>query len=411
MKLPPPAGFDVPGHLDYIAFLINHKRVPLATDGWQMFQSPLYYALAAPLYLLLAKIGPAANAVLLLRGLSLLAGILQIEISYRATRHVFPERRDLQILGIIFAGFVPMNIYLSQYVGNEPLASCLGSAVILLCLRQLGGSGNTRIHQRSFVAIGIVFGLALLTKFSAIILTAPLLFLFALRYLLDREMGHDVGKRIAVACTIVFGAAALVAGWYYVRNWIHLGRPFVGGWDLNRGIPWWQDPGYRTPGDLLRFGEVLTHPIYAGVVGLWDGIYATFWCDSFISSAVEAPSRPPWNYLYLLSSVWLALLPTAAILLGVIRSLFRGSSSSQGRQMLFAVVCVCAYAGALVHHFLTQPYYSAVKSFYTLGAMPCYSLLFVAGFDLLGRTVLTRALLYGGMACWVVSVYVAYFAR
>ncbi len=408
LRLPAPAGFDVSGHLEYISYLITHKRVPLATDGWQLFQAPLYYAVAAPIYLLLAKLATATNALLLLRALSLLAGLLQIEICYRATRHVFPGRKDLQILGTLFAGFLPMNIYLSQYVGNEPLASCLASLVILLCLKQLGsGDSAAPAGHRTHVTLGIVFGLALLTKFSAIVLTAPLLLWFAL------QLFTSPGRRrqVLIGGVTVFGVATLVAGWYYARNWIHLGRPFVGGWDLNRGIPWWQDPGYRTPGDLLRFGEVFTYPIYAGVVGFWDGVYATFWCDSFVSSAVDAAYAPPWNYSFLLGSVWLALIPTAAITLGAARALRPGDSSLAITPVGFALICVGAYWGALVHHFLTQPYYSAVKSFYTLGAMPAYTLLFVAGLDLLGRNTIARAIVYGGIAAWAVSVYLAYFAR
>lgn len=165
------------------------------------------------------------------------------------------------------------------------------------------------------------------------------------------------------------------------------------------------------PGNLLRFGTVLTHPVYAGVVSFWDGVYGTFWCDSFISSADEAAFRPPWNYSYLLPGVWLALVPTAAIVLGSFRALRCGSSPHHIRPLLFALVCVGAYAGALVHHFLTQSYYSAVKSFYTLGAMPCYTLLAAAGFDLMGRNIITRALVYGGMSTWALSVYVTYFVR
>ena len=53
-RLPLNLGFDIDGHYDYLQFIIERLSLPLATDGWQMFQSPLYYLVAAPTYQLLS---------------------------------------------------------------------------------------------------------------------------------------------------------------------------------------------------------------------------------------------------------------------------------------------------------------------------------------------------------------------
>ena len=45
--------------------------------------------------------------------------------SKAASRTVFPGRNDLQIIGTAVGGFLPLNIYISQVVGNEPLSGCL----------------------------------------------------------------------------------------------------------------------------------------------------------------------------------------------------------------------------------------------------------------------------------------------
>jgi hypothetical protein len=94
LKLPAPAGFDVGGHLDYIVFLLKNHRVPLATDGWQMFQSPLNYLVSVPLYHVLESVAEPATVVLLLRLLPLGCGFVQIELCYRASRRVFPGPSD-----------------------------------------------------------------------------------------------------------------------------------------------------------------------------------------------------------------------------------------------------------------------------------------------------------------------------
>ena len=48
-------GSDIWGHIEYIDFIVTKYSLPLATDGWEMFQAPLNYILSAPLYALLIK--------------------------------------------------------------------------------------------------------------------------------------------------------------------------------------------------------------------------------------------------------------------------------------------------------------------------------------------------------------------
>jgi hypothetical protein len=46
-KLPSWMGMDYHGHLAYVQFILERRALPLATDGWEMFQPPLYYLLCA----------------------------------------------------------------------------------------------------------------------------------------------------------------------------------------------------------------------------------------------------------------------------------------------------------------------------------------------------------------------------
>src|SRR5262249_9568082 len=40
-------GFDVGSHVDYINYIRTHAVLPLANEGWEMHQPPLYYAASA----------------------------------------------------------------------------------------------------------------------------------------------------------------------------------------------------------------------------------------------------------------------------------------------------------------------------------------------------------------------------
>ena len=53
-KLPAGLGYDLEGHLDYIRFIADRGQLPDASDGIEMFQAPLYYAISAGFYRLLS---------------------------------------------------------------------------------------------------------------------------------------------------------------------------------------------------------------------------------------------------------------------------------------------------------------------------------------------------------------------
>ncbi len=186
------------------------------------------------------------TARLLLRIIPLLCGLLQVELAYRAARSVFPLRRDLQIWGTIIGGLLPMNLYISQVVGNEPLSGLISASAVVMGFVLLN-SEREILPDRYFIYLGISLGLALLTKVTAILLV-PLAVILIIYILNKRQQSW---RYIFLRILLVNGIILIIAGWYYIRNWIELGRPFVGGWE---SAAWWQDPGYRTVPDFLSFG-------------------------------------------------------------------------------------------------------------------------------------------------------------
>jgi hypothetical protein len=212
--------------------------------------------------------------------------------------------------------------------------------------------------------------------------------------------------RPALVIIFVFGVAFLVSGWYYMRNWIEMGQFFITGWDSSRNIVWWQDPGYRTPGHLFTFGESLFYPVYSAAVSFWDGLYSTFWMDGYLSAYDR---RPPWNYSFMLSSAWLSLLPSAAILTGMAVSPARINGNVH-KGLLFASFSVFVYISAIFFIYLSLPVISSAKASYALGLTPCIAVLSAGGFDVMTRGPLViQAVVYGFIACWAVAAYAAYF--
>ncbi|MEX2015150.1 MAG: hypothetical protein WD873_00845, partial [Candidatus Hydrogenedentales bacterium] len=402
-KIPVPVGFDIEGHLNYINYIGLHRELPLATEGWQTFQAPLYYIISAVPYEWLVQRWHIPDVVQQLRIIPLLCGLANVELAYRAVRRMFPDRPDLQRLGTVAGGLLPMNLYICQYIGNEPLAATFTGLTVVIGLRMLAAP---RLRIRESASIGLTWGLAILTKVTAVLLGPALVFAFVYKAATADRRYRPV--RLAGHAILLGVITLLVCGWYFERNKRELGSYYMGGWDPAREVIWWQDPGYRVPEHMLGFGQSLVRPIGATGASMADAFYSTMWLDGLLSSVVAYEGRPQWNYAFLLGGVWLALIPTGLMLIGVIRA-FTATPVEQRVPLLFAVLAAAAYFAAFAALYLTLPIYGTGKATYTLGLLPVYALLITAGAAPLTRHRIARATVYGAMAAWAVAAYAGYF--
>jgi hypothetical protein len=399
----PLSGGDLPDHLAYIHFIIQEGTLPVATDGGiQAFQSPLYYMIAAALLKIFLYLFDAETSYQLLKIINLLCGLTIIEICYRTVIYVFPGKVYLQFIGLLTGALFPMNLYNNQYIGNEQLAATFTALIILLVFKAISNNNITR-SSRYNILLGIIFGLGLLTKVSVSLLIPPsLLMLGYISYKLDYD--H---KRTAKYLTIIIGMIILVSSWYYIRNWILLGKPFVGGWDPEIGIAWWQDPGYRSVQQFTRFGTALFYPIYGASAGFWDALYSTLWVDEGLGGNLHYISRPHWNYSFMLSLPLLSIIPTAAIVTGITTSIIKHKGQFN-LYMIYAFSCVFIYFFAIFIFFLQVPIHSAGKSVYAMGLIPCFAILCAKGIELLTPGTLSRIIVAGFLVWWAVYSYIAF---
>jgi hypothetical protein len=400
LKVPPYVGMDVVYHIEYIGYIFTKHQLPFSNEGLQMFQSPLYYIISAFLYVPLSHLFDSSTSSLLLRIIPLICGILQVELGYRTARYVFPQRQDLQVWGTIIAGLLPMNLYMSQVVGNEPLAGLFSASAVVIGFHILTAESGV-IPEKYFILLGTALGLSLLTKVTAILLI-PLSTILMIYAMHQRQNSRSY---IITRMIFVSGIIVAIAGWYYIRNWIELGRPFIGSWEYTT---WWQDPGFRTISDFFSFGRSLSAPIYSAVHGFWDSLYSTLWLDGSLSGIVVYGRQPPWNYDFMISGALLSLVPTAGFLIGILVTII-SLVNQPNRPQIFAVCCIGVYIAALLYMYITLPIYSTAKATYTLGLIPCFMILSVTGLGFLSKNNLSRAIINACLACWAVAAYCSYF--
>ena len=351
------AGFDAKEHLKYINYIQEHRALPLPNEGWEMYQPPLYYLIAAAsLSACKLSINDPAS-ILLLRLIGAFLGIAQFVFVFLSLRLLFPARTAF--VGLLLAAFLPMHVYLAHYVTNEMLAATLATATLYLCLRLLK-SDAPRASQ--FAWLGLTLGAAMLAKATTILLLPVAISGIAGRLAYARARLvislRNLGLLLAICLT--------VCGWHYARIWLRFGTPLLGNWDVVSGFTWWQDPGYHTATDYLRFGRSLVNPLFSGFAGFADGIYSTLWGDALCGGASSLTFA--WNRQPMVAGYLWALIPTVLILIGAVAAIvrfIRKPSSELFVLLGFWVLLVLS----LIFMTLKVPSYAQAKAFYGLSAL------------------------------------------
>ena len=155
-------------------------------------------------------------AVHLLRLVSLIFAVGSVAITYLLVLEVFPERRALAATAAVFHGLNPMFLFISASVANDGLTVFLASLGLWMTVRMLKGE----MTRARWAALGAVVGLGALTKLSALPLAA--LALLVLAYLAYQQRSPRLLLR---SLLWTFVPAALIAGWWYLRNYTLYGDP------------------------------------------------------------------------------------------------------------------------------------------------------------------------------------------
>ena len=401
--LPVSTGFDAVHHLDYVQWILDKGTIPLATDGWQMFQPPLYYlALALPFAASGASTG-AAHASTIVRMTGLATGLAHLLLVAACMRLIFPGRVRAQVLGVFVGAFLPCMLYMHHFPANELLAAALSTGALLVGLTISRGSEG----RPSWALLGFLLGLALLTKVSTIIMLVAILGVLSLQAVFgDRA----ILRRRLLGLTIAATAFFVTCGWNYFRVWLRLGRPFVGGWEAERGMGWWQDPGFRTLADFLRFGRALTEPAFAGNNGFWDGWYVTLWGDGLLSGLGFVDLTLPWASPSLMAAACLlALVPSTALLVGACTELLdwvRRPSAVSGMLLLLAFLTLLAIGLMCIE----VPSVVADKATYGLMALvPLAAFCATALDNVMSRGPLLRTIATALLVSWAGTSYATYW--
>jgi tetratricopeptide (TPR) repeat protein len=403
--MPADAGFDGAQHLDYVRYIQDHHRLPNARGGWEMFQPPLYYLMSATLLGLCRSDCFQFTGMMLLRFLSLAIGVVNLALIFAGLRLIFPGDWKKPLAGLVLAAFLPAHIYLLHYTTNETLSAMFVTAALCLGLHLLRAEQPWWGWHR---VLGIMLGLALLSKASAVLAVPAVLGALGVKLVLRRERTprvwlDDIGAPLLICL--------LIGGWHYLKLWRDYGNPFIGNWDPKLLGVWWQTKGFQTPGYYFSFGDSLARPFLSGLHSFWDGFYSTLWGDGLMGGNANIWDRPPWNYDLMAVGFVLALVPTALVLTGLLRALAR---CFRAANLIWVLVIGLGwlFAFAILGMSLKVPSYEQTKAFFGLPVLLPFCALGALGFEFwAGRGKVARYLLGVALGIWLVNLYASFWIR
>jgi hypothetical protein len=188
---------------------------------YESYQPPLYYFVAAPVYLIARAVG--FDVVIALRLFSVVLGAILLMLAYRVFVQVFPKNLLLAATGIGFMATVPMHIAMSASINADTFAEVVLAALLLIALARASG---TLSDERFVLLGGILYGLALLTSIK-IYPSGLLLILAELAFRGWGSKAGDLKSKILNWQAVVSGARILLfllalslvlSFWWFARN-------------------------------------------------------------------------------------------------------------------------------------------------------------------------------------------------
>jgi len=215
---PPFQAPDEYSHYTYVKFLHTFGQLPVQPkpaaqpEVLEFHQPPLYYVLASSLFPTTSLI--EARPLLPMRFMNILLSMLTLGLVYIFATSVFRENRFAVVLMCAVVALLPTYSYLSATVMNGVLATLFASFGFYLCSKAVLDDVQQRHARWSW--IGVVAGLAMLSKMSAIGFVGAALVLLVLT---------STSARVFIYRAAWFSLGVTsTAGWWFVRNQIVYGQ-------------------------------------------------------------------------------------------------------------------------------------------------------------------------------------------
>lgn len=205
---------DEEPHFNYIKFLYEHHAFPVQTSktegptkDWEYYQPPLYYLASLPIYQLTTHLIDSSHKFFLvraIRSLSILCWTINVLLAWQILKNLGLTDPFICLFVVSMVCLLPTYTFLSASINNDNLVITIGGAVLWLL--------SSEFSFRKGLIIGMLLGLALLTKLTAVVYIVAIAGIFAFQvvrksWVLSTAILHVL--LIVVIAGIIFSPWAL----------------------------------------------------------------------------------------------------------------------------------------------------------------------------------------------------------
>jgi 4-amino-4-deoxy-L-arabinose transferase-like glycosyltransferase len=215
--------YDSQWHWEVVDWILKHRRVPTPDDVGQAQHPPLYYHLAAGL----TALGVERATMV---WVSILMGTLRLAMLWAGFELYLPRARVARLAALGLAAVLAASVHIDGMIYPEATSGMLLTAAMLLTPLVFRRTGWARWRMAGY--LGLVLGLAMLTKISGIVVIGALCTTAGLEFLFSRD-DWATRTRHLLCWAWMLAACVAVCGWYFSRNVRDYGRPFVTSFDVS----------------------------------------------------------------------------------------------------------------------------------------------------------------------------------
>jgi hypothetical protein len=288
----------------------------------------------------------------------------------------------------MLAGFLPLNIYMSAYLSNEPFVAVFASASLAVASTIVLAS---KASTRSLLLLSVLLALTMLSKYTGVVITV-IVISFVVFKLFTVE-GLSARRVLAQTALMVVVTAALGA-WPYVRNWAHFADPLVWNLDLPGAPSWWQPPSFRTVDYYLGFGGAFGHPYFSLFGSFWDAMYTGLWGEGLPPSVSLLGERHElWNYDLMSCGYVLAAPATLLLGFGIVEAARRALTDANARRrvvLALLTTLVYVFAWSTLQVSMRYPFWGGMRATYALSLVVPIALCAAIGLRTFDRYLAAR---------------------
>ncbi|MDQ5850884.1 MAG: hypothetical protein M3380_02205 [Chloroflexota bacterium] len=195
---------DEQSHFNYVKYLDVHQSFPVqvsktnaSSNDWEYYQPPLYYVLCLPVYWITSRLGGDGDYIIVrsIRSVSIMLWAINLHFTRKLLQNLLINDIFVRAFVICMITLLPTYVFLSSSINNDNLLIALGGLLLYIFSKDI-------TNARSILS-GILLGVALLTKLTAVVYIFALIAVLATYY--------AVGKMSLTVALLRFSTASFIA--------------------------------------------------------------------------------------------------------------------------------------------------------------------------------------------------------